>query len=173
MIRKRFLEAFVPLALIACAVTFTMLRTPPIAAEVQVQNGPASPSPGTGVVVTNSSSMVCLDTTNTCTVPYSSVTIRNCPTALKVASPSPQCTTSSPMVYVRLFHCGDSQILQASPSPVVTAANGFPLANGESVSFTINPKENANGQPLGPLGYCALTVISSTASATRLTVISK
>jgi hypothetical protein len=175
MIRKRFLEAFIPLALIACAVSWSVFRGPDLKAEVIVQNGPASPSPGTGVVVTNTSSILCLDSGNTCSVPFSSVVVRNCPTSLTVASPSPQCTTSSPMVYVRVFHCGDTALTIASPTPVASTSAGFPLANGESVAFTINPKENANGTANNgaPLGYCAISVVSSTSSATRLLVISK
>lgn len=87
-----------------------------IQAEVTVNNGPASPSPGTGIVVTNTAATTPLDNTTGNTA-FTSVTIQNCSVGFQNASPTPTCalTTNQP-IYVRLFWCGEPVSAASSAS---------------------------------------------------------
>jgi hypothetical protein len=134
-------------------------------AEITVANGPASPSPGTGIVVTNTAATTALDNGNG-TTPFTSTTIQNCSSAFQAASPTPTCATAtSQNVYVRLFWCGE-------PVTAASAASGttsFLIAPGEYATFTYDPNETHG--LYGP-GYCRVSLVTASGTA-RVTIVSK
>ena len=70
----RFTPALMALGVIGLFAGSALLLIQPAQAEITVANGPASPSPGTGIVVTNTAATTALDNSNGFT-PFTSVTI--------------------------------------------------------------------------------------------------
>ena len=134
-------------------------------AEITVANGPASPSPGHGIVVTNTAATTPLDN-STGNTAYTSVTIQNCSVGFQNASPTPICATSSNQsIYVRLFWCGE-------PVTAASAASGttsFLIGPGEYATFTYNANETKG--LYGP-GYCRASMVTASGTA-RVTILSK
>ena len=164
MMKDNLKAVALALSLVAGLIGMALL-TVDTRAEVTVANGPASPSPGTGIVVTNTAATTPLDN-GTGNTPYTSVTIQNCSAGFQAASPTPVCAlTTNQTIYVRLF-CTNEPVVAASAASGTTS---FLIGPGEYATFTFRTNE-CNPQ-YGP-GYSRVSMVTASGTA-RATIVSK